>query len=82
MKLYRWYHFQLAGGAIFYHTKVQATIAQLSTEAELAFMANAGKAAIYLQLILEEIGLQWLCLTEIQCDNWGAGQLTNAQQPI
>jgi hypothetical protein len=44
-------------------------------------MTDAGKAALYLQSILEELQLEQLCPTDIRVDNRGARQLTNAQQP-
>jgi hypothetical protein len=44
-------------------------------------MTDAGKAALYLRSILEELGLEQLCPTDIRVDNQGARQLTNAQQP-
>ena len=44
-------------------------------------MVDAGKTAIYLRSILEEISLEQLKPTEIEVDNRGARQLTNAQQP-
>jgi hypothetical protein len=44
-------------------------------------MTNAGKAALYLRSILEELHLEQLHPTKIALDNRGAWQLTNAQQP-
>ena len=44
-------------------------------------MTDAGKAALYLRSILEELHLEQLHPTGIQVDNRGARQLTNAQQP-
>jgi hypothetical protein len=46
---------------------------------ELAFMTNAGKAALYLRPILEELHLEQLHPTKIAVDSRGAQQLTNAQ---
>jgi hypothetical protein len=73
--------FFYAGGAVYYHSRIHPTIAQSSTEAELAFMTDAGKAALYLRSILEELNLEQLWPTDIKVDNRGARQLTNAQQP-
>ena len=73
--------FMLAGGAIFYRTRIQPTVALSSTEAELTAMVEAGKAALYLRSILFEIGIQQTEPTTILADNKGALQLTNAQQP-
>jgi hypothetical protein len=44
-------------------------------------MLDAGKAALYLRSILEELQLEQLCPTDVKVDNRGAQQLTNAQQP-
>ena len=44
-----------AGAAIYYKTRLQPTIAQSSTEAEFVNMADAGKAALYMRWILEEL---------------------------
>jgi hypothetical protein len=40
--------FLLVGGAIYYRTRIQPTVAQSSTEAEFGFMTDAGKAALYI----------------------------------
>ena len=57
-------------------------VALSSTEAELYSMTDAGKAALYLRSLLEELGLlQQFLPTPIEADNRGARQLTNAQQP-
>ena len=45
----------LAGGAIYFRTNLQPTIALSSTEAEFMTMANAGKAALYIRWILTEL---------------------------
>jgi hypothetical protein len=39
--------FLLAGGAIYYRTRIQPTVAQSSTEAEFGCMTDAGKATLY-----------------------------------
>ena len=72
----------LAGAAVYYRTRLQPTIiAQSSTEAEFTNMADAGKAALYLRWILEEIGIIMDAPTPILADNQGAVRLANAQQP-
>jgi hypothetical protein len=73
--------FFYAAGAVFWRARIHPTVAQSSTEAELNAMTDAGKAALYLRSILEELGLEQLHPTDIQVDNRGARQLTNAQQP-
>ena len=71
----------LAGAAVYYRTRLQPTIAQSSTEAEFTNMADAGKAALYLRWILEEIGISMDAPTPILADNQGAVRLAKAQQP-
>jgi hypothetical protein len=73
--------FLLSGAAVYYRTKVQATVAQSSTEAELYVMVDGGKGGLYLRSIMEELGLEQIGPTEILCDNQGALKITNAQQP-
>ena len=71
----------LAGAAIYYRTRLQPTVAQSSTEAEFTNMADAGKAALYLKWILEELGIIMDNPTPIHADNQGAIRMANAQQP-
>ena len=71
----------LAGAAVYYRTRLQPTIAQSSTEAEFTNMADAGKAALYLRWILEEIGISMDAPTPILADNQDAVRLSKAQQP-
>jgi hypothetical protein len=71
--------FLLAGGAIYYWTRLQAAVAQSSTEAEFGFMTDAGKAALYIQSIMEELQLEQILPTQIAVDNPGAQRMTNAQ---
>jgi hypothetical protein len=73
--------FLLAGGAVYYWTRLQAKVAQSSTEAEFGFMTDAGRAALYTQSIMEELQLEQTLPTQIKVDNRGAQGMTNAQQP-
>ena len=45
----------LAGGAVYYRTHLQPTVALSSTEAEFTTMADTGKTALYIRWILDEI---------------------------
>jgi hypothetical protein len=72
--------FMLAGAAVFYKTRYQPTVALSSTEAEFAAATDAGKAALYLRSILQELGVEQLLPTVIYEDNNGARLMTNAQQ--
>ena len=71
----------LAGAAVYYQTRLQPTVAQSSTEAEFTNMADAGKAALYLKWILEELGIIIDNPTPIHADNQGAIRKVSAQQP-
>jgi hypothetical protein len=73
--------FLLAGGAIYYRTRLQPTVAQSSTEAKFCNMTDAGKAALYLRSILHLLGIWQILPTEILANNRGAHQLSNARQP-
>jgi hypothetical protein len=70
-----------AGAAILYKTKVQTTTALSSTEAELDCEVNAGKAALYLRSMLDEIGITQDLPTHIFADNEGARAIAVAQRP-
>ena len=71
----------LAGAAVYYRARLQPTVALSSTKAEFVNMTNAGKAALYIRWILEEIGLMQVDPTPIQADNSGAIAITNAHKP-
>ena len=71
----------LAGAAVYYRTRLQPTVAQSSTEAEFTNMTDAGKAALYLKWILEELGIIMNIPTPIHADNQGAIRMANSQQP-
>ena len=71
----------LAGAAVYYRTRLQPTVALSSTEAEFVNMTDAGKAALYIRWILEEIGLIQVDPTPIQADNSGAIAIANAHKP-
>jgi hypothetical protein len=65
-----------------YNQLLTPTIAQSSTEAEFTNMADAGKAALYLEWILEELGIIMDNKPKpILADNQGAVRLANAHQP-
>ena len=71
----------LSSAAVYYRTRLQPTVALSSTETEFVNMADAGKAALYLRWILEEIGLIQIDPTPICADNLGAIHMANAQKP-
>ena len=71
----------LAGAAVYYRTNLQPTIALSSTESEFTNMADAGKAALYIWWILDELQVQQHAPTMILADNHGAIKMANAQQP-
>ena len=70
----------LSSAAVYYCTRLQPTVALSSTEAEFVNMADAGKAALYLCWILEEIGLIQIDPTSICANNLGAIHMVNAQK--
>ena len=71
----------LASAAVFYRTHLQPTIAQSSTEAEFINMADAGKSALYLRWILDELNIIQDLPTPILAANHGAIKMANDQLP-
>eukprot|EP00536_Pseudo-nitzschia_multiseries_P010274 jgi/Psemu1/140156/gw1.308.14.1 len=67
----------LSGAAVYYRTHLQPTIARSSTEAEFCNMADAGKAALYLCWILDELLIPQLTATPILADNHGGVRMVN-----
>lgn len=71
----------LAGAAIYYQIRLQPTAAMSLIEVELVSMADAGKAALYIRWILEELGILQLKPTLILADNAAAIKMANVGQP-
>ena len=71
----------MAGGAIYYKTRFQPTIALSSTEAEFVAATDAGKSILYVRTILEELGLHQKDATVLYIDNNGALNMANQGQP-
>lgn len=59
----------MAGAAVYYRTNLQPTITLSSTESEFANMVDAGKAALYIRWILDELWVQQLAPTRILANN-------------
>ena len=72
---------KLAGGSIYYKSKFQVTIALSSCEAEFVAATETGKAILYIQTILEEIGIPQNDATILHIDNNGALNMANQSQP-
>ena len=68
---------KLAGGAVYYKTKFQTTIALSSTEAEFNAACDAGKAILYIRTILEEIGMEQKEASVLHIDNNGVLNMAN-----
>ena len=73
--------FCLAGGAIAYKSKVQATVATSSTEAEFIAAVHAAKIAKYLHSILRELGFPPSGPTLLYEDNLAAIEMINQDKP-
>ena len=71
------YIFTLAGGAISWSSKRQHTVATSSCEAEYIGQYNAAKEAVWLRLLLKELGYPAIGLTTIFADNQSAIALAN-----
>ncbi|UYV76870.1 hypothetical protein LAZ67_14002267 [Cordylochernes scorpioides] len=74
--------FFLAGGPIAWESKKQQTVALSSTESEYIALCEAGKEAVYLRALLDEMGFGELLNepTVLKTDNQGAQQL--ARNPV
>ncbi|UYV73755.1 hypothetical protein LAZ67_11000746 [Cordylochernes scorpioides] len=74
--------FFLAGGPIAWESKKQQTVALSSTESEYIALCEAGKEAVYLRALLDEMGFGELLNepTVLKTDNQGAQQL--AKYPV
>jgi hypothetical protein len=73
--------FWLAGGAIAYKSKMQATVATSSTEAEFIASVHAAKIAKYLRFVLEELGFAQKDPTPLYVDNLAAIPMINENKP-
>jgi hypothetical protein len=73
------YVFTLGGAAITWASRLQPTVAQSSCEAEYMAMCAATREAVYLRLLLQELGVNTNSGTVIYVDNQGAIAL--AQNP-
>ena len=71
----------LAGGAVFYKTKFQDTVALSSTEAEFTAACDAAKNILYTRSILDDLGIPQENASVIFEDNAGALQMANAGKP-
>jgi hypothetical protein len=73
--------FCLAGGAIAYKSKLQATVATSSTEAEFIAAVHAAKLAKYLRAVLFEFGVPQDSPTPLYEDNISAIAMINERKP-
>jgi len=73
--------FSMAGGAIAYKSKRQATVATSSTEAEFIGVVDAAKVAKYLRSVLSELGIVQDQATPIYVDNKAAIAMVNENKP-
>ena len=73
--------FCLAGGAIAYKSKLQATVATSSTEAEFIAAVHAAKLAKYLRAVLLEFGVPQDSPTPLYEDNISAIAMINERKP-
>ena len=75
------YIFMYAGGAVAYKSKLQATVATSSTEAEFIASVHTAKTAKYLQSVLGELGFAEKKPTQIYIDNSAAIDMINENKP-
>ena len=73
--------FCLAGGAIAYKSKLQATVATSSTESEFIAAVDAAKTAKYLRSVLADLGFPQDGPTPLFEDNQAAIAMVNESKP-
>jgi hypothetical protein len=71
------YVFDVAGGAVSWVSKRQPTVTLSTTEAEYMAASNATKEAIWLRVLLEDLGFPQVSATTLHADNLGCIALTN-----
>lgn len=71
----------LAGALVAYCARYQPTMAMITTESESAVASDAGKMALYLCSVLDQLGLDTSKATPLYEDNAAAIALANAQRP-
>lgn len=71
----------LAGGTIAYKTKLQATVAQSSTEAEFMGACDFGKMMLYIRSILWDLGIPQHSASFLYEDNDACTAMAMAQKP-
>ena len=71
---------KIAGGAVFYKTSFQSTVALSSTEAEFIAACEAAKVILYIRSILDDINIRQEEATTLYEDNQGALLMANSGQ--
>ena len=64
-----------------YRTHFQSTVSQFSTEAEFIAAVKAGKLALYLRSMLDDLGISQVTATPLYEDNNAAIAMDNASRP-
>ena len=72
---------KLAGGTIYYKTKLQPTVAMSSTEAEYMAASDAGKVILYIRSIMWDLNIPQQAASILYEDNDGCTAMANAQKP-
>ena len=72
---------KLAGGTIYYKTRLQQTVACSSTEAEFMAACDAGKVILYIRSILWDLNIPQQAASILYEDNDGCTAMANAQKP-
>ena len=71
----------MTGAAVVYKTILQRIVALSSTEAEFYALSEAGKLALYVRSILNELGIPQHTATSVFEDNKGCLHMTQNQKP-
>ena len=75
------YAFTYAGGAVAYKSKLQPVVSLSSSEAEFYAAVQASKCALYLRMVLDELGFLKAGATPLHIDNQACVHMINDNKP-
>lgn len=75
------YAFTFAGGAVAYKSKLQPVVSLSSSEAEFYAAVQASKCALYLRMVLNELGFLKKGATTLHIDNQACVHMINDNKP-
>ena len=68
--------------AVYYKSKLQATVSTFSTDDEFMAVVSGAKAARYIAFILKDVGFSIQVPTKLFCDNTSSIMMVKSNKPI